>query len=171
MCARMQRKITTGSGDLMATLELEILVILIVAALVYADSRTLWGKISNKGRLQGMASTSPVAWAFGTVLMFILVVPIYLFTRPKLVEAGLADAIPEMKRCSACDRSYALDYDGCPYCSGAKPIESYAPPAAPAWESDAPVYTLKDRLFGIVALLVGIVVIVGLLGWLQSALS
>ncbi len=155
----------------MGTLEIQILAIVVVAALVYADSRALWSKIRHKGRLKGMAATSPGAWAFGTVLIFILVVPIYLFTRPKLVEAGQTDAIPETKRCSACDRSYALDYDGCPYCSGAKPLESYAEPVTQEWEPEEPEFTTKDRVVGVAALLVGLAALMGILIALQSCTS
>jgi len=75
---------------------------------------------AGKHNLGGIADTSPAVWFLGTLLLWILVFPMYIFTRSKLVaaNAGVDSETPaEQRRCAVCDQLYSAEYDGCPHCA------------------------------------------------------
>ncbi len=45
---------------------------------VYLDAKSIG---SDRGQIPGLVNTKPAAWATGTFLMLIVVVPVYLFAR------------------------------------------------------------------------------------------
>ncbi|MDO9557231.1 MAG: hypothetical protein Q7J82_06585 [Coriobacteriia bacterium] len=98
-------------------------IVIISAVLVGMDANTLG---AGKHNLGGMADTTPVTWAFGTLLLWIIVLPLYVIMRPKLVAAHKANpdastAAPgiSQRRCAVCDQLYAAEYDACPHCAKA----------------------------------------------------
>lgn len=99
---------------------------LLVGALVVITS--IWAGLdaqklgAGKLKLGGLADTSPAGWFAGCLLLWIVVFPLYLITRPKLTSVGGGvSGEPEMKRCAACDRLYDAQYDGCPHCARQAP--------------------------------------------------
>jgi hypothetical protein len=65
---------------------------LIIALLVVGSS--LWMAIdssnlgAHRSRVPGIASTHPIGWFLAGVLLWIVVFPTYLITRPKMLAAG-----------------------------------------------------------------------------------
>lgn len=104
--------------------QLLLVVVIISAIAVGLDANTL---DAGKHHLGGMADTSAIGWAAGTLLLWIVVLPLYLITRPKLVAAHKADAgeipiaplaVPQ-RRCAVCEMLYDAQYDRCPQCAKA----------------------------------------------------
>ena len=94
------------------------LVVIISALIVGLDANNIG---AGKHRLGGMADTSAIVWAIGTLLLWIIVLPLYLITRPKILAAWKAEqasgtAGPQ-KRCAVCDQPYPAEYDRCPACA------------------------------------------------------
>ncbi len=78
---------------------------------------------AGKHKLGGMADTSAAVWTLGTLLLWIVVLPLYLITRPKILAAWKAEqaappavTIPQ-RRCAVCETLYDTQYDRCPRCA------------------------------------------------------
>ncbi len=59
--------------------------LLVSAVWVYIDAKSIGAR---KGLVGGLADNSPLVWAVGTVLMWIVVVPIYLANRGRIQHAA-----------------------------------------------------------------------------------
>ena len=59
--------------------------VLVSAVWIYIDARSIGAR---KGLVGGIANNSPLVWAIGTVLMWIVVVPVYLYNRGKIQHAA-----------------------------------------------------------------------------------
>lgn len=96
-----------------------LLMVLLSGVLVYADAHAIG---AGKHRLGGLADTSDVTWGIGTALLWIIVLPLYLITRPKILAAHKAGGgtvtVPQL-RCAVCDELYNAQYDRCPRCAKA----------------------------------------------------
>lgn len=92
------------------------LIVIASAVVVGIDASKLG---AGKHKLGGMADTSPITWALGVLFLWIVVLPVYLIYRPKLVAASSQAAVGPMKRCAVCDQAYPAEYDRCPACAKA----------------------------------------------------
>lgn len=59
--------------------------LLVSAIWVYIDARSIGAR---KGLVGGIADNSPLVWAVGTVLMWIVVVPVYVANRSRIQHAA-----------------------------------------------------------------------------------
>ena len=89
------------------------IVVIVSAIWVYMDARELGAGTYDLG---GWADAQPWRWAVSVLLLWLIMFPLYLLTRPKLVVAA-SPPPPEERRCSTCDRPYPAEYDGCPHCA------------------------------------------------------
>jgi hypothetical protein len=95
------------------------LFVVVTAVIVGADASSLG---AGQYKLGGWADTTPLVWGLGTALLWIIVFPAYLITRPKLVAAKAAVPVEEAaatRKCAVCDQVYDAQYDGCPHCAKA----------------------------------------------------
>lgn len=93
-------------GSLLVTLGF----LLVSAVWVYIDAKSIGAR---KGLVGGIANNSPLVWAVGTVLMWIVVVPIYLFNRSKILHAAeVVDRRSVPQSCAPAPRRDGRGRDG-----------------------------------------------------------
>lgn len=59
--------------------------VVVSAVWIYIDAKSIGAR---KGLVGGIANNSPLVWAIGTVLVWVIVVPVYLFNRSKIQHAA-----------------------------------------------------------------------------------
>jgi hypothetical protein len=74
---------------------IDLLVVLVIAGTsiwVLVDSINIGAK---RDRNLGTAGTSPAAWFFGCLILWIVIFPVYLYQRDKIKAAAASRAMPE----------------------------------------------------------------------------